>query len=40
MVPLQSQPAGYPQLDAFIAKKHYYDRQLRFRNLMWDKYFV
>jgi FAD/FMN-containing dehydrogenase len=32
--------AAYPELDVFIAKKHYYDPQLRFRNLMWDKYFV
>ena len=32
--------AAYPEFDVFIAKKHYYDPQLRFRNLMWDKYFV
>jgi len=31
--------AAYPELDGFIAKKRYYDPQLRFRNLMWDKYF-
>jgi hypothetical protein len=29
---------AYPRLDAFIAKKREYDPQLRFRNLMWDKY--
>jgi len=32
--------AAYPELDVFIAKKYYYDPQLRFRNLMWDKYFA
>ena len=32
--------AAYPELEVFIAKKYYYDPQLRFRNLMWDKYFV
>jgi FAD/FMN-containing dehydrogenase len=32
--------AAYPEFDVFIAKKYYYDPQLRFRNLMWDKYFV
>ena len=32
--------AAYPRLDAFIAKKRHYDPQLRFRNLMWDKYFA
>jgi len=32
--------AAYPELDVFIAKKLYYDAQVRFRNLMWDKYFV
>jgi FAD/FMN-containing dehydrogenase len=31
--------AAYPKLDAFIAMKRHYDPQLRFRNLMWDKYF-
>jgi FAD/FMN-containing dehydrogenase len=32
--------AAYPQVDEFIAKKRYYDPQLRFRNLMWDRYFA
>jgi FAD/FMN-containing dehydrogenase len=32
--------AAYPQVDEFIAKKRHYDPQLRFRNLMWDKYFA
>jgi FAD/FMN-containing dehydrogenase len=32
--------AAYPQVDAFIAKKRHYDPQLRFRNMMWDKYFA
>jgi FAD/FMN-containing dehydrogenase len=32
--------AAYPEFDVFIAKKLYYDPQLRFRNLMWDKYFA
>ena len=31
---------AYPRLDAFVAKKREYDPQLRFRNLMWDKYFA
>ena len=31
---------AYPRLDAFIARKRHYDPQLRFRNLMWDKYFA
>jgi FAD/FMN-containing dehydrogenase len=31
--------AAYPRVDEFIAKKRHYDPQLRFRNLMWDKYF-
>jgi FAD/FMN-containing dehydrogenase len=31
---------AYPRLDAFIAKKREFDPQLRFRNLMWDKYFA
>jgi hypothetical protein len=31
---------AYPELDVFIAKKLYCDPQVRFRNLMWDKYFV
>ncbi|HZO47477.1 MAG TPA: FAD-binding protein [Xanthobacteraceae bacterium] len=29
---------AYPRLDTFIAKKREYDPQLRFRNLMWDRY--
>ena len=32
--------AAYPRLDEFLAKKRRYDPQLRFRNLMWDKYFA
>ena len=32
--------AAYPRLDEFVAKKREYDPQLRFRNLMWDKYFT
>jgi FAD/FMN-containing dehydrogenase len=31
---------AYPAVDAFIAKKREYDPQLRFRNLMWDRYFA
>ena len=30
--------AAYPEFDVFIEKKVYYDPQVRFRNLMWDKY--
>ena len=29
---------AYPRIDAFIAKKRSYDPQLRFRNMMWEKY--
>lgn len=29
---------AYPQLDSFAAKKRHYDPQLRFRNLLWDRY--
>ena len=32
--------AAYPRLAEFVAKKREYDPQLRFRNLMWDKYFT
>ena len=32
--------AAYTGIDAFIAKKRAYDPQLRFRNMMWDKYFA
>src|SRR5262245_40501581 len=32
--------AAYPRVDEFIARKRHYDPQLRFRNLMWDKYFA
>jgi FAD/FMN-containing dehydrogenase len=32
--------AAYPRLDEFLAKKRQYDPDLRFRNLMWDKYFT
>ena len=31
--------SAYPRLEEFLAKKRQYDPQLRFRNLMWDKYF-
>lgn len=31
---------AYPRLDEFSAHKRRYDPQLRFRNLMWDKYFA
>lgn len=31
---------AYPRVDEFIARKRHYDPQLRFRNLMWDKYFA
>lgn len=30
---------AYPRLSAFLAKKRYYDPKIRFRNLMWDRYF-
>ena len=32
--------AAYPRLDEFIGKKRHHDPQLRFGNLMWDKYFA
>jgi FAD/FMN-containing dehydrogenase len=32
--------AAYPRIEEFIAKKRSYDPQLRFRNMMWDKYFA
>jgi FAD/FMN-containing dehydrogenase len=32
--------SAYPRLDEFLAQKRHYDPQLRFRNLMWDKYFA
>src|SRR5262245_5703050 len=32
--------AAYPRVDEFIAKKREHDPELRFRNLMWDKYFA
>jgi FAD/FMN-containing dehydrogenase len=32
--------AAYPRLDDMIARKRHYDPRLRFRNLMWDKYFA
>jgi FAD/FMN-containing dehydrogenase len=31
---------AYPRIEEFIAKKRHYDPQLRFRNLMWDRYFA
>jgi FAD/FMN-containing dehydrogenase len=31
--------AAYPRIEEFVAKKRHYDPRLRFRNLMWDKYF-
>ena len=30
---------AYPRLEEFIARKRHYDPGLRFRNLMWDRYF-
>jgi FAD/FMN-containing dehydrogenase len=30
---------AYPRIDEFLTHKQRYDPQLRFRNLMWDKYF-
>jgi FAD/FMN-containing dehydrogenase len=32
--------AAYPRVEEFLAKKRNYDPQLRFRNLMWEKYFA
>lgn len=32
--------AAYPRLDEAIARKRHYDPRLRFRNLMWGKYFA
>jgi FAD/FMN-containing dehydrogenase len=32
--------AAYPRIEEFVAKKRTYDPQLRFRNMMWEKYFV
>src|SRR5262249_36000222 len=32
--------AAYPRLGEFLAAKRHHDPQLRFRNLMWDKYFA
>jgi FAD/FMN-containing dehydrogenase len=32
--------AAYPRTEEFIAAKRRYDPDLRFRNLMWDKYFA
>jgi FAD/FMN-containing dehydrogenase len=29
---------AYPRMEEFIAKKRAYDPQLRFRNMMWEKY--
>ena len=30
--------AAYPRIEEFVAKKRNYDPQLRFRNMMWEKY--
>lgn len=30
---------AYPRVEEFVAKKRAYDPQLRFRNLMWERYF-
>jgi FAD/FMN-containing dehydrogenase len=30
---------AYPRVDEFVAKKRSYDPRLRFRNMMWEKYF-
>ena len=32
--------AAYPRIEEFVAKKRGYDPQLRFRNMMWEKYFA
>ena len=32
--------AAYPRIEEFSAKKRTYDPQLRFRNMMWEKYFA
>jgi FAD/FMN-containing dehydrogenase len=32
--------AAYPRIEAFLARKRSYDPQLRFRNMMWEKYFA
>jgi FAD/FMN-containing dehydrogenase len=32
--------AAYPRLAEFLTQKRRYDPQLRFRNLMWERYFV
>jgi hypothetical protein len=29
---------AYPRIEEFVAKKRSYDPQLRFRNMMWEKY--
>jgi FAD/FMN-containing dehydrogenase len=31
--------AAYPRVDQFVEAKRRYDPEVRFRNLMWDKYF-
>ncbi|MGB9365374.1 MAG: FAD-binding oxidoreductase, partial [Xanthobacteraceae bacterium] len=31
---------AYPRVEEFMAKKRAYDPQLRFRNMMWEKYFA
>jgi hypothetical protein len=32
--------AAYPRIEEFVARKRAYDPQLRFRNMMWEKYFA
>lgn len=31
---------AYPRIEEFVTKKRAYDPQLRFRNMMWEKYFA
>lgn len=31
---------AYPALPHFIDRKHHYDPEMRFRNIMWDRYFA
>ena len=32
--------AAYPRIEEFVQKKRSYDPQLRFRNMMWERYFA
>ena len=32
--------AAYPRTEEFVAAKRKYDPQLRFRNMMWERYFA